>query len=341
MTPDAPRLAMARQLRIEFPGAFYHVISRGNRKQPIFISDEDRHFFISCLGKAYDRYQSIIHAYCLMENHYHLLVETPNGQLSRIMQSVNTAYSVYFNKKHDRCGHLFQGRFKAILVQAEEYGRELGPYVHLNPVRAKLVDDPQKYRWSNYNEYLGTMPSRPWTSTSLILSSFGTRLVSARQNYAKYVRWKQRQGMSNPLKEAEASGILGTPDFVARIKDMFLAEKACEESREIPQLKRLKTRPAIADVMTHASELLGSRNRHARKAAIFVIHKNTDYSLREIGAFFGIGISAITDIYRRTRKELPSNDSLAQAVGELESRFFSYLKNPPQGGKIRRKTGIT
>jgi putative transposase len=331
---------MARQLRIEFPSAFYHVMSRGNQKQPIFVSNEDRHFFISCLANAYERYESIIHVYCLMENHYHLLIETPNAQLSRIMQSVNTMYSVYFNKKHGRCGHLFQGRFKAILVQAEEYGRELGPYVHLNPVRAKLVDDPKKYPWSNYKEYLGTMPSCPWTSTSLILSSFGTRLGSARQNYAKYVRLKQRQGMPNPSKEAEVSGILGKPDFVARIKDLFLADKVLEEAREIPQLKRLKTRPAMADVMTDASELLGPHNKHARKVAIFVIHKNTDYLLREIGAFFGIGISAITDICRRTRKELPSNDSLAQAVGKLERRFFTYLENPPQSRKIRLKTGI-
>jgi putative transposase len=319
---------MARQLRIEFPGAFYHVMSRGNGKQPIFVSDEDRHFFISCLGKAYDRYQSIIHAYCLMENHYHLLVETPNAQLSKIMQSVNTTYSVYFNKKHNQCGHLYQGRFKAILVQAEEYGRELGPYVHLNPIRAKLADDPEQYPWSNYREYLGTMPSRPWTSTSLILSSFGTRLACARQNYAKYVRSKQRQGMPNPLKGAEASGIIGNPDFVARIKDIFLTDKAREETREIPQLKRLKMRPAMAAVMADALELLGPHNKYARNAAIFVIHKKTDYPLREIEAFFGIGLSAITDICRKTRKELPSNDSLAQAVGELERRFFSYPAGP-------------
>jgi putative transposase len=313
---------VARQLRIEYPGAFYHVTSRGNQKQAIFLSEEDRTYFLKCLGDACDKFQSIIHVYCLMENHYHLLIETPRGHLSRIVHSINTTYSVYFNKKHDRCGHLFQGRFKAILVQAEEYAREVGPYVHLNPVRAGLVDSPEEYDWSNFREYLGTMPSRPWTSTTLILSAFGTAPSIARPAYFEYVIWRLKRKLPNPLDAAESSGILGRPEFVERIGKSFLADKTGERSREVPQLRKIRPRPEMADILAVARELLGYKNRYARKIAIFIIHKNTDFSLREIGGFFGIGISGITDICRRTKRELHSNEMLAQTVLEIERRLF-------------------
>jgi len=313
---------LARQLRIEYPGGFYHVTSRGNQKQAIYFSDEDRTYFLKCLGDAFERYQSIIHVYCLMENHYHLLVETPLGRLSKIMHFINTSYSVYFNKKHERSGHLFQGRFRAILVQAEEYARELGPYVHLNPVRAAVVNVPEEFAWSNYREYLGTVNPQPWTSTSLILSAFGTDLGSARMRYSEYVMWRLRQKLPNPLNAAEASGILGKPEFVERIGKLFLADKMKKKSREVPQLRKVRARPAMADVLAVAGELFGHKNRYARKAAILSIHKNTDLSLAEIGSFFGIGPSAVTDICRRTRNELLSNGTLAQVVQEIEQRFF-------------------
>jgi putative transposase len=313
---------LARQLRIEYPGAFYHVTSRGNQKQAIFFSDEDRTYFLKCLRDAFERYRSIIHVYCLMENHYHLLVETPIGRLSKIMHFINTSYSVYFNKKHGRCGHLFQGRFRAILVQAEEYARELGPYVHLNPVRAAIVNVPEEFAWSNYREYLGTVAHHPWTSTSLVLSAFGADLDSARKKYSEYVMWRLSQKLPNPLSAAEASGILGKPEFIERIGKLFLADKKREKSREVPQLRKVRAKPAMADVLAVANEFFGHKNRYARKAAILSIHKNTDFSLTEIGCFFGIGPSAVTDICRRTRKELLSNGTLAQLVQKIEQRFF-------------------
>jgi len=313
---------VARQLRIEYPGAFYHVTSRGNQKQAIFLSEEDRCYFLKCLGDAYDKFQSIIHVYCLMENHYHLLIETPRGHLSRIGHTINTTYSLYFNKKHGRCGHLFQGRFKAILVQAEEYAREVGPYVHLNPVRAGLVDSPEQYAWSNFREYMGTMPSRPWTSTSLILSAFGSAPSIARPAYFEYVIWRLKQKLPNPLEAAESSGILGSPEFIERIGKSFFADQRRERNREVPQLRKIRPRPEMADILTIARELFGHKNRNARKTTIFIIHKNTDFPLREIGVFFGIGISGITDICRRTKLELLSNETLAQTVLEIERRFF-------------------
>ena len=133
---------MARPLRILYPGAFYHITSRGNEQKALFKSNKDREKFIEYLESATERYDAVIHAYCLMDNHYHILLETPSGNLSKIMAHINGAYTNYFNAKRERSGHLFQGRYKAILVEADEYAKELSRYIHLNPVRANIVEHP-------------------------------------------------------------------------------------------------------------------------------------------------------------------------------------------------------
>ena len=137
---------MARPLRIEYPGAFYHVTSRGNEQKDVFRSRTDREKFLSYLDSATQRYNAVIHAYCLMNNHFHLILETPTGNLSQIMRHINGAYTTYFNVKRKRAGHLFQGRFKAILVEADEYAAELSRYIHLNPVRAGIATKPEDYQ---------------------------------------------------------------------------------------------------------------------------------------------------------------------------------------------------
>ena len=138
---------MSRPLRVEYPGAFYHVINRGNNQEKIFKNDRDREKFLEYLEKANERFSIIIHTYCLMSNHFHLLVGTPDANLSQAMQWINVSYATYFNRKRGRAGHLFQGRFKAILIDADEYLKHLSRYIHLNPVRAKLVSGPSEYQW--------------------------------------------------------------------------------------------------------------------------------------------------------------------------------------------------
>ena len=145
---------MARPLRIEYPGAYYHITSRGNERKAIFKNNTDRISFLSYLKSAFLRYGATIHVYCLMNNHYHLLLETPKGNLSKIMHHINGAYTTYYNVKHRRAGQLTQGRYKAILVHADTYAGELSRYIHLNPVRAGMVDMPEKYTWSSYQYYM-------------------------------------------------------------------------------------------------------------------------------------------------------------------------------------------
>ena len=153
---------MARQLRIEYPGAFYHITSRGNQKQPIALSDRDRFTFLRIIRDACEKFGAIIHTYCIMGNHYHLLLQTLSANLSRIMHFINTTYTHYFNWKNGKSGHLFQGRYSAILIDSEAYGLEVSRYSHLNPVRAKIVAQTEDYPWSSYREFMGSRTAPPW-----------------------------------------------------------------------------------------------------------------------------------------------------------------------------------
>lgn len=178
---------MARQLRITYPGAFYHVTSRGNERKAVFKSVKDKEKFLEYLESASERYNAVIHIYCLMDNHYHLLLETPSGNLSRIMAHINGAYTNYFNTKRQRSGHLFQGRFKALLVEADEYAKELSRYIHLNPVRAKMCDLPEDYKWSSYLSYVGKGKTPEWLKRDFILGFFGKKLTNAQKGYRDFV----------------------------------------------------------------------------------------------------------------------------------------------------------
>src|SRR3990170_8349518 len=146
---------MARPLRIEFEGAFYHITSRGNLRDRIFFDDKDRETFLEILRRTKERYGYLLHAYALMGNHYHLLIETPKANISQIMQNINTSYTVYVNRKYQRSGHLFQGRFKGIIVDKDEYLIALSRYIHLNPVRAKIVQKLEDYKWTSYKAFIG------------------------------------------------------------------------------------------------------------------------------------------------------------------------------------------
>lgn len=313
---------MARLLRIEFPGAFYHVTSRGNRKQTIFISDDDRFFFFNCLREAHERFGVIIHVYCLMQNHYHLFLETPSGNLSRIMHFINLKYSNYFNLKHQHCGHTFQSRFHAILVQATEYAKEVAAYIHLNPVRAGIVDRPEEYDWSNYREYLGIANPLPWTENAFVLRLFGASLPEARKEYEKHVMARLAQKQPNPLAPANKTGILGSPEFIDHIRKSFPARTDRPDEPDPIRLNRIMTRPELRQILLETEAVLGPTNRQIRKIAVYISHMATDHPLKSIGGFFGIGESAVADICRRMKKELTCNDTLARSIKEITLRLL-------------------
>jgi len=308
---------LARQLRVEFPGAFYHVFSRGNQKHAIFQSDEDRYYFLKALGDAFKRFGITFHAYCLMPNHYHLLAETVYGMLSKAMHLINTTYTVYFNKKTDRCGHLFQGRYKSILVEAESYATELSRYIHLNPVRARLTDHPGDYPWSSYSEYVGIREPYPWLKTSMILGACGVPTGDPRKRYEGFVLEAIGHESPKEILEAVRTGILGRPEFVARIKTDFLDAQLHNPDREHPQLRVLRGRPGLSDILDTTTEILGRHSRLTISVAIFISHQVFGHTLESIGAFFDMSVSGICHARHRIESEMEHNTTLARSVEEI------------------------
>ena len=183
---------MARPLRIEFSGALYHVTSRGHGREDIYMDDIDRETFISVLSHVCDRFNWVVHAYCLMSNHYHLLIETPDSNLSKGMRQLNGVYTQAFNRYHDRVGHVFQGRYKAILVQKESYLLELARYIVLNPIRAEMVRAAKDWRWSSYRATAGLIDSPNWLHIDWLLSAFSGKRNQAVQRYRAFVQEGKR-----------------------------------------------------------------------------------------------------------------------------------------------------
>ena len=241
---------MARPLRIEYPGAFYHVLNRGQRQEEIVADRRDRERFLSDLGRMAQRYSVLIHSYCLMTNHFHLLVETPEGNLSRAMHWLHVSYATYYNRRHTCAGHLFQGRFKALLVDAGTYLEASSRYIHRNPVRAGIASRPWAYPWSSCRYFVTSDAAPPWLETKRILGGFARTTPAARRRYAAYV---SDTAAPNPFEQAATGTILGAPAFLDWVKDTFLSGRAAD--RDIPELQHLQPRPdvhrIVATVATH------------------------------------------------------------------------------------------
>ena len=178
---------MSRPIRIEFPDALYHVTARGDRREAIYEDDVDRQTFLSIFGQVIVQCNWICHAWCLMDNHYHLLIQTPDGNLSKGMRQLNGVYTQASNRRHRRVGHLFQGRFKAILLDSDAYLLELSRYVVLNPLRAGMVQHPADWRWSSYRASMGLEPAAPWLAADGLLAQFAKRRSVAQRRYAQFV----------------------------------------------------------------------------------------------------------------------------------------------------------
>jgi len=210
---------MGRPLRIEYPGAFYHVTSRGNERRTIFLTQKNYERMIGYLESATERYGAQIHCFCLMSNHYHLLLETPRGNLRQILHHLNTSYTNYFNTKTGRAGHLFQGRYRAILLDKDHYAMELSRYIHLNPVRAHIVKNPLVYPWSSYKDYAGERTGWDWVKTQWVLSQISRNEKRARKGYQKFIEEGSGRAVKDPLEQVVSSTILGSEEFVEWVRE--------------------------------------------------------------------------------------------------------------------------
>lgn len=277
---------MARPIRIEFSGALYHVTARGDRREAIYEDDDDRRAFLKVLGQVVEDFNWICHAYCLMTNHYHLVIETPDGNLSKGMRQLNGVYTQYSNRRHGRTGHLFQGRFKAILVDGDSYLLELARYVVLNPVRARMVRDPGKWRWSSYGAMIGAVAAPEWLATDGLLGAFAKRRSTAMQRYMRFVA--DGIGAESIWNDLNGQAFLGDDAFVER----SLRNAGQRDDVNIPKAQRRPPPPSL--------ERIASRHRD-RDEAIVAAHATGGYSYQQIAEYFGVHFTTVGRIVRAVR----------------------------------------
>jgi major membrane immunogen (membrane-anchored lipoprotein) len=254
-----------------------------------------------------------------MDTHYHLLLETPSGNLSQIMRHINGAYTTYFNVKRDRCGHLFQGRYKAILVDIDEYAKELSRYIHLNPVRAKMVETPEEYDWSSYKFYIGKQRSAKWLYRGFILGYFGKKVSTAQKRYQNYVDALVDQEYYSPLEEVVSSTLLGSADFIAYIKENFLSAK--KPDKELPALKELVQKPSMKDIYEEVGLVLTEDKSLARNVKMYLCQRNTGKKLKDIGLHFGIGESGVSQACKRVAHRIEKDKKLKKKIERLEKQI--------------------
>jgi putative transposase len=290
---------MARPLRLEHAGALWHVTSRGNERRAIFRDDRDRNLFLAVLAESIDLYAWRLHAYVLMGNHYHLLLETPEPNLSRGMHRINAVYSQSFNRRYERAGHLMQGRFKAILVEKERHLLELVRYLVLNPVRAGIVNEAGKWPWSNYRATAGLRRPPAWLETEWTIAQFGTG-AGARCAYREFVN-AGAMALTEPWKELAGQLFLGSEEFRRRMRDRVAASTM---SVEIPREQRLPVRPALTDVVRAAASVLGvdvaeirkQRRTPLRLVVAYIARHDTLARLSELGAVLDVSATSACEI---------------------------------------------
>ncbi|MBL4608137.1 MAG: transposase [Pseudomonadales bacterium] len=275
---------MARPLRLEYAGALYHVTSRGDRREDIYLSDEDRLQWLEVLGNVCHRFNWIVHAYCQMTNHYHLLVETVDSNLSRGMRQLNGHYTQSFNRTHHMRGHLFQGRYKAILVQKDAYLLELSRYVVLNPVRAGMVELPEQWPWSNYPAIIGSASCPDWLDDEWLLGQFGRQRKRAIKAYQRFVL--EGRGLSSPLVETKHQLLLGDEAFIAQHQD----EVESERLREFSKAHRRSLAKPLDDYQSEFPQ---------RDEAMTQAYLSGAYTMAEIGKHFGVHYMTVSRAVRK------------------------------------------
>ncbi|HEY6093541.1 MAG TPA: transposase [Gallionellaceae bacterium] len=281
---------MARPIRLEYAGAIYHVTSRGEGGADVFLDDADRERFLEVLGEVVARFGWICHAYCLMNNHYHLVIETPDANLARGMRQLNGVYTQRFNHIHNSGGNLFQGRYKAILVERQSYLLELVRHVVLNPLRLKAVRNLSRYPWSSYPATAGEKRTPPWLHTQWILEQFGRTASVAQRRYAEFVA--AGADAPSPLLNVRSQILLGGTAFCKKMKAMLSGESSLSK---LPRPASLAKRPGIKSLFPAKVRA----DRTQRNAAIRQAYQQHAYSMADIANAAQIHFSTVSKIIKK------------------------------------------
>lgn len=308
---------MARPPRIEYPGAFYHVIVRGNQRQDIFLDDKDRLEYLSRVASCKEKNGLILYAYVLMSNHVHLLIETPKSPISKIMQLINFTYTRAFNRRHGKVGHLFQGRYKAILCNRDEYLLALVRYIHLNPVRAKMVTMPQEYLWSSHREYVEL--KKGMVDTDRVLRLFSEKMSHARKLYREFVAEAVGTGRDESYYKTVDQQILGDEKFVDQVEEKF-SEPA--RHRRKPPLRVVFE--AVEEITGIGQKEIISRRRMPEivfaRGLLVSVCREVGYKLVDVQNVLKRELSSVSKIARMADSGKGRN-AMKQALKLLNSRF--------------------
>jgi putative transposase len=326
---------MARPLRINYPGAFYHVTCRGNERKNIFSDNRDRSAFLDKLKISVGIYQIRVHGYVLMSNHFHLIVETPKGNLSEFMRHFNISYTAAYNRRHKRVGHLYQGRYKAILIDQAHYLLELSRYVHLNPVRIrphhrkevrKQIRYLQTYPWSSLNGYLDPQRKQSWITYDAVLGQIG----GSRKRYEEFVAEGIHSGYPTPWEEVKGQVVLGEEGFVERVKGRIKKQGSRREQPSIRHLEARKPATVLKEVARYfglaEKQLIGKRTgcRDKRAVAMELMYRHGAVSQAEIGKLLGqIDYTSVSRERARLREKIEQKSALKKALREIETKLVS------------------
>ena len=329
---------MARPLRIEYQNAWYHVTSRGNKRANIFRDDKDRKKFLQILRESVALFNVEVHCYVLMDNHFHFLLKTLEANLGRFMQRFNTAYITYFNLRHESVGHLYQGRYKAILVEADEYLLELSRYIHLNPVRVdryrnlpfeRKISMLRSYCWSSFPGYVLSRQADDFVRYDMVLAYMGGDNKRGRAAYRDFVLQGMALDMDNPLKKTRGNAILGTDNFMAWVSENILKQRELlvYDYSHLKEIKKAIPIKELAEAVAKeygvkAEEISKSRSRHkeARQVLLDITYR-TNFkmvSLKEMGQELG-GVSGerINQVHKKVQIELKQNKQLEERIEKI------------------------
>lgn len=307
---------MARPLRIQYPGAIYHVMNRGLSRQKIFLSQKHYSYFLGLLKDSVEQWEINIHAVSLMPNHYHLLIETPHANISRAMRHINGVYTQKFNLIKNKDGPLFRGRYKSILVQENAYLVELLRYIHLNPVEARIVKSPQDHQWTSHRAYLMDDKNWNWLTTDLLLSYFGKRLNRARRKLHEFVIQGVPQGLQKNLEGSKWPTVLGKENFEEWVKWNFVKDLKDKEIQFVKnpaydrKINPRDLRKIIQEILSVSWAQLvtpvGKVQRQKRAIAVALFRKHIQLPYSELSKTFGnLNPASISRMIKKTPKSDP------------------------------------
>lgn len=320
---------MPRPLRIQYEGAWYHVMNRGIDRQAIFKNDKHRTTFLTLLGEAVKKYQVEIHAYCLMGNHYHILMRTPLANLSRCMQYLDGVYTQRFNLLTKRDGALFRGRYKAILVEADAYLLQVSRYIHLNPVEAGLCQYPQDYTWSSFRAYMSPNGIDSWLETDFILEQMGA--VSPHQKYSEYVLMGNNVQINEFYGQKQTPSIYGNEKFIAdnlkKLDDNYIAGVKTDFNRTKPLPDPDEVIVSVVKYLQVPKDTInescrGKRNL-ARMMSVYMLNDLTQLTYKQIATYFkGLAYQSVGTVIARFEAMLKSNSSARERVEALRNSIM-------------------